>query len=151
VSEPFKLRRYTDADEAETVALWLAAFQPVHTEVDFSERHEALRVRWRNEIAPANIVTLATMDGRILGFITLKPDAGYIDQFAVAPDNWGMGVGATLLDEAKRLSPVTLDLYVMQRNCRAIRFYEKHGFVKTAEGFNERMQLPTFIMRWQPV
>jgi ribosomal protein S18 acetylase RimI-like enzyme len=39
---------------------------------------------------------------------------------------------------------------VNQNNTRAVRFYEKHDFVKVAEGFNERLQMPTFIMRWQP-
>ena len=122
----------------------------VHPEVDLSARRDSLRIRWRDEIAPTNIVTVAITQGRIAGFITLNPGTGTIDQFAVAPDRWGRGIGASLLGEAKRLSPTTLDLFVMQRNTRAIRFYEKHGFAKVGEDFNERMQLPTFIMRWQP-
>ena len=41
-----------------------------------------------------------------------------------------------LLDEAKRLSPKGLELLVNKDNFRAIRFYEKHGFIYAGEDKN---------------
>lgn len=52
-----------------------------------------------------------------------------LDQIEVAPEHWGSGVALALLNEAKRISPNGLNLLVNKDNARAIRFYEKHGFV----------------------
>lgn len=145
----FTLRRYTEADEAETVALWVDTWQAVYPHIDFVARREMLRRRWHDEIAPPTIIVLAMMSGRIAGFVTVEPERGYVDQLAVAPQAWGTPVGAALIDEAKRLSPTMLELNVNQDNARALRFYEKHGFTKTGEGINPRSGLPIFHMRWQ--
>jgi putative acetyltransferase len=148
VSEPFRLRRYTAADEAETVALWASVWQTVYPEIDYAAQYDALRQRWHDEIAPPAIITLAVTD-RIVGLITVEPN-GYVDQLSVAPRMWGTGLALALIDEARRLSPALLELRVNQDNARAIRFYEKHGFVKVAEGFNQRIGRPNFTMRWRP-
>jgi putative acetyltransferase len=154
VSAPFALRRYTEADEAETVALWVGTWKVTYPQIDFDARRAELHRRWRDEIVPPSIVTLATTDERILGFITVEPERGYVDQFAVAPQAWRTPVAAALINEAKRLSQAWLELHVNQDNFRAIRFYEKHAFAKVGEGINPRSGLPIFYMRWrgaQPV
>lgn len=148
MSEPFRLRRYTEADEAETVALWASVWQTVYP--DYKAQHDALRMRWRDEIVPPACVTLATIGARIVGVITVDPGTGYVDQLAVAPDLWGAAVGAALLEEARRLSPATVHLRVNQDNSRAIRFYFKHGFFKDGETFNQRIGKAQDIMRWRP-
>ena len=145
----FTLRRYTEADEAETVALWVETWQTAYPHLDFAGRREALRERWHNEIAPLPIIVLAVVGKRIVGFFTLEPGRSYVDQLAVAPDMWGTPVAAVLIDEAKRLSPAMLELNVNQDNFRAIRFYQKHGFATIREDVNPRSGAPIFWMRWQ--
>ena len=145
----FTLRRYTEADEAETVALWVETWQTAYPHLDFAGRREALRERWHNEIAPLPIIVLAVVGKRIVGFFTLEPGRSYVDQLAVAPDMWGTPVAASLIDEAKRLSPAMLELNVNQDNFRAIRFYRKHGFATIREDVNPRSGAPIFWMRWQ--
>ena len=54
-----------------------------------------------------------------------------------------------LLAEARRLSPQNLDLHVNQDNERALRFYQKHGFVTVAEDVNPRSGAPIYRMRWE--
>ncbi|MFK5633216.1 MULTISPECIES: GNAT family N-acetyltransferase [unclassified Ornithinimicrobium] len=44
----------------------------------------------------------------------------------VAPEHQGRGLGARLMDEV--LGPGPAYLWVAQRNDRAVRFYERHGF-----------------------
>jgi len=148
VSRPFRLRRYTEADEVETVALWISVWQAVYPEIDYASQSDAMRQRWREEIVPPAIVTLAVTDG-IVGLITVEPASGYVDQLSVAPQMWGSGVAPTLIEDARQLSPALLELRVNQDNARAIRFYEKHGFEKIAEGFNARIGKPNFTMRWR--
>ena len=66
------------------------------------------------------------------------------------PKQWGSGVALALLDEAKRLSPTGLDLLVNKDNARAIRFYEKHGFVYAGEDKNPVSGKPVNRMAWRP-
>ena len=70
----------------------------------------------------------------MVGFVTVDPSTFDLDQIVVAPEAWGSGVAAALMAEAKRISPDGLDLHVNNDNARAIRFYEKHGFVHLRRG-----------------
>ena len=67
----------------------------------------------------------------------------------VAPEHWGTGVAGALLGEAKRLSPSRLQLLVNKENARAIRFYEKHGFVYAGEAKNPVSGRPVNRMEWR--
>ncbi len=68
----------------------------------------------------------------------------------VAPEQWGSGLALALLDEAKRLSPAGLELLVNKDNARAIRFYEKHGFVYAGDAVNPVSGKPVNKMAWRP-
>ncbi len=74
----------------------------------------------------------------------------YLDQIVVAPEAWGGDVAPALIAEAKRQSPRGLDLVVNADNARAIRFYEKQGFVTTGNDVNPRSGAPTRKMSWRP-
>ena len=52
--------------------------------------------------------------------------------------------------EVKRISPQGLDLHVNKDNVRAIRFYEKHGFVVSGEALNWRSGAAVHKMSWRP-
>ena len=80
--------------------------------------------------------------------VTVDPKTMYLDQIVVAPEAWGSGVALALLEEAKRLSPRGLDLLVNKDNFRAIRFYEKHGFVLAGEDKNPVSGLAVNRMTW---
>jgi putative acetyltransferase len=118
-------------------------------EIDFSARKDWWQRRWIDELVPKNSVVVAEADGEIVGFIVINPSSGYLDQIAVRPESWGSNVAKTLMREAKRLArSVTLD--VNQSNARAIRFYEREGFVRTGEGVNPLSGKPTFCYAWRP-
>ena len=99
---------------------------------------------------PAATVSVAEADGRIVGFVTVDRKTGYLDQIVVAPEAWGSDVATMLMDEARRISPSGLDLKVNADNARAIRFYEKQGFVDAGETVNEISGAPVRLMRWRP-
>jgi len=54
------------------------------------------------------------------------------------------------LDEAKRLCPAALDLEVNTDNPRALRFYEKNGFLRGESGTNPASGLKTLCLHWRP-
>ena len=150
VAASFTLRRYTPADEAAAIELWRRTWQLAYPHINFDDRVVWWRQRWREELVPAATITVAEANGKMLGFVTVDPCTFDIDQTVVAPEAWGMGVAAALLDEAKRISPAGLDLHVNKDNARAIRFYKKHGFVISGEALNGRSGAPVHKMSWRP-
>ena len=145
-----RLRRYDARDEDAAIALWLRTWQAAYPQLDFAERLPWWRERWRDELVPAAEIMIAEAGGEIIGFVTVDPRTLYLDQIVVAPEQWGSGVGAALVAEAKRRSPMGLDLDVNIDNARAIRFYAKHGFVISGAGVNPISGKPVHRMRWRP-
>jgi putative acetyltransferase len=144
------LRAYLATDEEAAIELWRRTWQIAYPRLDFSARLDWWRQRWRTELAPTAAITLAEQAGQLVGFVTVDPGTGYLDQIVVAPEAWGSMVAAALLAEAKRLSPTGLDLAVNADNGRAIRFYEKQGFVLTGSDVNPRSGAPIHKMAWRP-
>ena len=81
---------------------------------------------------PNAAIMVAEQAGALIGFVTIDA-SGYLDQLVVAPDHWGSELANALVDEAKRLSPDRITLLVNTDNSRAIRFYERNGFVQAGE------------------
>ncbi len=147
---PIGLRPYDPSDEDAAIELWQRTWQQHYPHIDFAQRVDWWRERWRNELVPAATVSVAEADGRMIGFVTVDPNTGYLDQIVVAPEAWGSDIASMLMDEARRISPKGLDLKVNADNLRAIRFYEKQGFVDAGETVNETSGAPVRLMRWRP-
>ena len=146
----FSLRPYAAADEDAAIELWRRTWQKAYPHIDFAARVDWWRERWRKELVPIAAITVALAGDALIGFVTVDQKTGYLDQFVVAPEAWGSEVGKMLADEAKRLSPTRLDLLVNKDNARAIRFYEKQGFVHAGEDVNPVSGRPVNRMSWRP-
>ena len=144
------LRRYHPRDEDASVALWLRTWQKAYPELDFAERLDWWRERWRNELLPAAEVVVAEADGIMIGFVTVDPRTLYLDQIVVAPEHWRSAVGSALIAEAKHISPAGLDLDVNTDNARAIGFYRRLGFLIAGAGKNPISGKPVHRMSWRP-
>ena len=144
------IRCMQPADLQETLDVWVAAWQVAYPAIDFNARRGWTADRIADLERTGSRSMIALKEGSIVGAMVVNPETGYLDQIVVATDHQGGGVAETLLAEARRLSPTKLDLHVNQDNNRAIRFYEKHGFVKTGEDVNPRSGAPIYLMRWQP-
>ena len=144
------LRFYEDADQDAVLELWQRAWEKTFSDIDFHERLETTFGQyWRAVIIPSAEIILAEEQGTVAGVVTIDPKTHYLDQLFVAPEYWGSTVAEVLLTEARRLSPSGVDLKVNARNHRAVRFYEKHGFVKIASSdADSRVSVDT--MQWRP-
>ena len=147
MSLPFTLRPYRASDEDAAIALWLATWQQAYPSIDFAARLPWWRERWRGELVPNAAVIVAEQQDRLQGFVTIDQQ-GYLDQLVVAPDHWGSELATTLVNEAKRLSPGSITLLVNTDNARAIRFYERNGFVHKGEDVNPVSGHPVKKMEW---
>jgi len=149
----FKLRPYAAADEAAAIELWRRTWQAAYPRLDFSARLAWWRERWRSELVPVAAITIAERAGEsgdILGFVTVDSSTGYLDQIVVAPEAWGSPLAAALIEDAKQSSPNGLELLVNQDNARAVRFYEKQGFVVVGADVNPISGAALHRMSWRP-
>ncbi|MCC6780849.1 MAG: GNAT family N-acetyltransferase [Hyphomicrobiales bacterium] len=146
----YQLRAYVPADEEAAIELWLRTWQQAYPQIDFTARLAWWRQRWREELVPVATIMVAEAQGRLLGFVTVDPRTCDLDQLVVAPETWGSGLAAALIAEAKRISPAGLDLHVNKDNARAVRFYEKQGFLVAGEALNWRSGAPVHKRSWRP-
>jgi len=146
----FVLRPYQPADQPALADLWVASWGKALPQFDFEARRPWLGERLAELAAEGAeiIVAVRPPSGTPHGFMTLHPGTGYIDQLAVALDEWGSGLGLELLGHAKARVPTGLELHVNLDNPRAIRFYEREGFTKIGEGVSERSGLTILHYRW---
>ena len=145
-----RLRRYQPRDQEAAIALWLETWQAAYPDIDFAARLAWWRERWRGELVPKATIVVAEERAAMIGFVTVDPSSGYLDQIVVAPQRWRSGVGAALIEEAKRLSPKGLVLDVNTDNARAIGFYLRQGFLHSGTGVNATSGKPVNRMSWRP-
>jgi putative acetyltransferase len=105
---------------------------------------------WRQELVPKAeiVVAVAGQADTVIGFATVDRE-GYLDQLVVAPEHWGSGAAHLLIEEAKCISPAQVTLQVNKDNSRAIRFYERNGFVRAGEDVNPTSDRPVLKMEWK--
>ena len=99
-------------------------------------------------MVPEATIIVAEDARALIGFVTIDA-SGYLDQLVVAPDHWGSPLADILVNEAKRLSPERITLLVNKDNARAIRFYERNGFVHAGEDVNPTSGRPVLKMDWK--
>jgi putative acetyltransferase len=146
VTHAFHLRPYRPTDEDAAIALWLETWRQAYPSIDFDARVDWWRKRWRSELVPVAQIIVAEQDDALVGFVTID-GTGYLDQLVVSPAQWGTDVSRALVDEAKRLSPDGVTLKVNADNFRAIKFYERTGFVRTGEEVNSSSRA-VLLMAW---
>jgi len=148
VAAAFQLRPYRVEDEDVSIELWRQTWQQAYPSIDFAARVAWWRERWRNELVPNAQIIVAEQASALIGFVTID-DKGYLDQLVVSPDHWGSELANALVAEAKRLSPAGVTLLVNKDNSRAIRFYERNGFVHAGEDVNPTSGRPVLKMEWK--
>lgn len=128
------------------VDLWRASFE--HG-VGVMDPHpiEEQRQYFVEHVAALFEVSVALRDDAIVGFVA--SDAASISQLYVRVGCLRQGIGSRLVELAKSRSSGSLWLFTFARNATARRFYERHGFVAIAQGFEPTWQLEDVKYRWE--
>jgi GNAT superfamily N-acetyltransferase len=102
----------------------------------------------RETVLNACTVIVAKTGETIVGFCAYRD--GWIDHLYVLPKHHGKGVGTSLLASAKHAND-RLELWVFQKNARAIAFYERNGFaaVERTDGSGNEEKEPDSRLYWQ--
>jgi len=138
------IRRLQETDIDRVMELWLGVNLKAHDFVPAAY--------WRNnfelvkEMLPQAEVYVYEETGAIQGFVGLTGE--YIEGIFVSGEMQSQGIGKRLLDHIKAIKD-TLHLSVYQKNTRAIRFYQREGFVIQCEGLDESTDEKEFTMLWR--
>ncbi len=83
----------------------------------------------------------------LIGYITWRPQ--WIDHLYVMPEHTEAGVGTALLDAVKARQK-RIDLWTLENNTHARKFYEARGFVEIelTNGAGRAEQEPDVLYRW---
>ena len=126
--------RNMQSDDLDCVMrIWLESNIGAHSFIDDSY--------WKNNydtvrtVIPDSEVYVCEYSGVIVGFIGLS--GNYIAGLFVASDFQSRGIGKRLLDYVKTFK-AELSLNVYSKNCRAGKFYEREGFVRSAESVDTK-------------
>lgn len=149
MSASYSLRPYRAEDEDAAIELWRLTWQQAYPSIDFAARVAWWRERWRSQLVPNAAIVVAEQANALTGFVTIDGN-GYLDQLVVGPEHWGSPLATSLVDEARRLSPAGITLLVNKDNARAIRFYERNGFVHAGEDVNPTSGRRVLKMQWIP-
>ena len=128
------------------VDLWRESFEhgvgvvdphPIGEQRQYFVEHVAVRCE----------VSVVLRDAAIVGFVAA--DAASINQLYVRVGCLRQGIGSRLVELAKSRSSGSLWLFTFARNAVARRFYERHGFVAIAHGFEPTWRLEDVKYRWE--
>jgi GNAT superfamily N-acetyltransferase len=87
---------------------------------------------YRESVFANGPVIVADCRGEIAGFLALSAD-GFVTALYLDERHRGVGIGTALLRAAKKRAKGELRLWTFEHNTGAQRFYEREGFVPSAE------------------
>ena len=139
------LHQYDACRLDELILMWRASFDAGVGVIDPHPLSEQ-RCYFLTEVLPRNEVRLAVQQNVVVGFVAASAES--VAQLYVHVGYQGRGIGTQLLTWAKERSNATLWLYTYARNLGARAFYERHGFVAVAHGFEPILQLEDIKYQW---
>lgn len=94
---------------------------------------------------------VAEEGGRVVGYLSLDPEAAKVMAIYLASGARGAGTGKAMMDRAKALSPAGLVLDCFETNTGAQDFYRREGFTEDPAGRRAETDegIPTLMFRWE--
>jgi ribosomal protein S18 acetylase RimI-like enzyme len=123
------IRPFKEEDFEIIVKFWFEAVQVAEPELVKRMKYELQGAReyFKDFVVPANKMWVYELNQEPIGFLAMQNE--FIDRLYVNPKFHRQGIGKTLLEFAKTLSPNHLWLYTDQANKMSRAFYEKNEFV----------------------
>lgn len=142
------VRKFKKEDIDAVMKLWLAANTQVH---DFVPKSywEGNYDMVKQMLPKAEVYVYednGKEDKKILGFIGLRED--YVAGVFIEDKERSKGIGKQLLDYVKQKNE-KLTLHVYGKNERAVRFYQREGFIMKTEQVDEETGEKEFVMIWE--
>jgi GNAT superfamily N-acetyltransferase len=147
-----QLKAATHKDSARIADIYLAARKRYLAYAPLAHSDAAIRLWVSEQLIPTGNVTVALVEGSILGFLAISKPAtyGWIDHIYLDPEKVGTGLGSILVTKAKQLLGPPIRLYTFQQNIDARRFYRHHGFreIELSDGAANEEKTPDVLLEW---
>lgn len=139
-------RRATASDGAGIATVYLRST----AKLGFLPRRHGAEDMWRHfqSLTQSHETWIVEHAGRIAAFLVVTP--GEIEHLYVHPSHQGIGLGSTLLGQAKAILDNRFQLWTFCQNKQACRFYAHHGLkvsVRT-DGRRNEEKLPDIQFVW---
>lgn len=145
------IREFHPADQPHVVGVWHRSGRATYTYLPTWQAFTLEQAQWVFEhvIRPNCAIWVAAVDERVVAYLAMK--STYADRLYVDPDEWRKGWGTQLVNFAKHLSPVGLELHTHQANDAARALYERHGFRAVKFGLSPAPEsAPDVEYHWRP-
>jgi len=145
----YQIRKLKDDDLDEVMNIWLTSNLDTHSFVspDYWKSNIALV---RDAIKEAEVYVYESIGEKkkgLLGFIGIVPD-DYIAGFFVQSSYRSQGIGKELLHYCQNQHS-NLTLKVFTRNTKAIKFYQREGFIIQEESLDPSTNEKEYYMIWK--
>ena len=137
------IREFEKTDLEEVAKIWLDTNMKAH---DFiSAQYWQNHFQMVKEMFLQAEIYVYESTGRIQGFVGMNGD--YVEGIFVALEAQSQGIGKRLLDFVKERKE-SLYLSAYEKNERAVRFYQREGFVIREERLDESTGEKEYVMVW---
>lgn len=137
------IRRMTEADIDNVMRIWLTSNIKAHDFIPASY-WEGQYDKVKLLLAEAEIYVCEKF-GQVIGFIGLLEN--YIAGIFVDSEFQSKGIGKKLMDYVKALKS-DLQLHVYEKNCRAVKFYQRENFDISLESIDEDTGEKEYMMKF---
>ncbi len=137
----------TDADDV--AAVLLASRKTLLPFAPLAPTDDEVRAWVREVLLPSEAVTVAIVDDRIIGVLSVAQQQGasWITQLYLLPSHVAQGIGSGLLAHVISTATLPIRVYTFQQNAGARRFYERNGFrpIEFTDGRSNEEQCPDVL------
>jgi GNAT superfamily N-acetyltransferase len=148
-----RIRRATASDADAVATVYLRSRRHAVPQIpELQGQDDSVRGWLHGVVVRGDEVWVAETEDKVIVAMMLL-EGGWIEQLYVHPSWTGRGLGARLLEVAKRSRPDGLQLWTFQSNRGAHRFYERHGFEaeELTDGSRNQERSPDVRYVWRPV
>lgn len=143
-----EIRTAQPEDYEAIAAIWYESASQMDGGAPILDHPDSLVGRIVSSLADGWSLKVAVVDGKIVGLLATIPKDNVLDQLFVTPEAQRRGIGAALLDEAKRQLPAGLTLRTPATNLAAHRFYERHGLIAIEDAVHPVTGAPVRHFGW---